>query len=143
MLRLKLLTFKNKLKINFNYLRLLSTNETSGIINKNNRINVKNIPESADVVVIGGGSAGCHVLYHLAKHGIKAVLLERAKLTAGTTWHTAGLIWRLRPHDVDIHLLNSSRNLLMNLENETGLNSGWIQNGGLFIAHSKVQHSFL
>lgn len=60
------------------------------------------LPASADAVIIGGGSAGCHALYHLAKRGIKAVLLERAKLTAGTTWHTAGLVWRLRPNDVEI-----------------------------------------
>lgn len=50
----------------------------------------------------GGGSAGCHALYHLAKRGVKAVLLERCKLTAGTTWHTAGLLWRIRPNDIDI-----------------------------------------
>ena len=56
------------------------------------------VPATADVVIIGGGSAGCHTLYHLAKRGVKAVLLERAKLTAGTTWHTAGLVWRLRPN---------------------------------------------
>lgn len=60
------------------------------------------LPTSADAVIIGGGSAGCHALYHLAKKGVKAVLLERAKLTAGTTWHTAGLVWRLRPNDVEI-----------------------------------------
>lgn len=59
-------------------------------------------PESAEVVIIGGGSAGCHTLYHLAKRGVNAVLLERAQLTSGTTWHTAGLIWRLRPNDVEI-----------------------------------------
>lgn len=96
------------------------------------------IPTSADVVVIGGGSAGCHTLYHLAKRGVKGVLLERSKLTAGTTWHTAGLVWRLRPNDVDIQLLANSRNMLMQLEQETGLDPGWIQNGGVFIAHSDV-----
>lgn len=96
------------------------------------------IPSSADVVIIGGGSAGCHTLYHLAKRGVKGVLLERAKLTAGTTWHTAGLVWRLRPNDVDIQLLANSRNMLMKLEEETGLDPGWIQNGGVFIAHSDV-----
>lgn len=62
----------------------------------------KPFPESAKVVIIGGGSAGCHTLYHLAKRGVNAVLLERAQLTSGTTWHTAGLIWRLRPNDVEI-----------------------------------------
>lgn len=96
------------------------------------------VPQSADVVIIGGGSAGCHTLYHLVKRGVKAVLLERAKLTAGTTWHTAGLVWRLRPNDVDVELLNNSRNMLIDLKEETGLDPGWIQNGGIFIAHEEV-----
>lgn len=51
---------------------------------------------------LGGGSAGCYTLYHLAKRGVAAVLLERAKLTSGTTWHTNGLMWRIRPNDTDI-----------------------------------------
>lgn len=46
---------------------------------------------AADVVVIGGGSLGCQTIYHLAKMGMtNVVLLERDRLTAGTTWHTAG-----------------------------------------------------
>uniref|UniRef100_A0A4X2KUX4 Sarcosine dehydrogenase, mitochondrial n=1 Tax=Vombatus ursinus TaxID=29139 RepID=A0A4X2KUX4_VOMUR len=49
------------------------------------------LPNSADVVVIGGGSLGCQTLYHLAKLGLtNIVLLERDKLTSGTTWHTSG-----------------------------------------------------
>lgn len=89
----------------------------------------------------GGGSAGCNALYHLAKNGVSAILLERAKLTAGTTWHTAGLIWRLRPNDVEMQLLNTTRELLMRLEEETGLDPGWINNGGMYIAHSDVGDS--
>lgn len=49
------------------------------------------LPSTADVVVIGGGSLGCQTLYHLAKLGVgQVVLLERERLTSGTTWHTAG-----------------------------------------------------
>lgn len=52
----------------------------------------KPLPKSADVVVIGGGSLGCQTLYHLCKMGMSnVVLLERDRLTAGTTWHTAGI----------------------------------------------------
>lgn len=40
------------------------------------------------------------------------VLLEKDKLTAGTTWHSAGLVWRLRPSDTDIELLNYTRELV-------------------------------
>ncbi|XP_055711503.1 sarcosine dehydrogenase, mitochondrial [Phlebotomus papatasi] len=97
------------------------------------------LPYSADVVIIGGGSAGCHALYHLTKRGIKAVLVERSKITSGTTWHTAGLVWRLRPNDVEIQLLASSRNLFLSLESETGLDPGFIMNGGIFIAHNDVR----
>jgi len=51
------------------------------------------LPEYAKVVIIGGGVIGCSTAYHLAKLGWKdIVLLERAQLTAGTTWHAAGLI---------------------------------------------------
>jgi len=90
------------------------------------------------VSVSGGGSQGCHTLYQLTKRGVKAVLLERAMLTSGTTWHTAGCVWRLRPNDVDTVLLNDTRDVLMHLEAETGLDPGWIMNGGLFIAHNEV-----
>lgn len=48
-------------------------------------------PASAQVVVVGGGSLGCQTTYHLAKMGLSGVvLLERDRLTSGTTWHTAG-----------------------------------------------------
>ena len=50
-------------------------------------------PTQANVVVIGGGIIGTSVAYHLAKKGVQQViLLERHQLTAGTTWHAAGLI---------------------------------------------------
>ena len=47
-------------------------------------------------MIIGGGSVGTSTLYHLTKLGVRnAVLLERDQLTSGTTWHSAGLVWRL------------------------------------------------
>ena len=58
---------------------------------------MEKIPEKAKVVIIGGGVIGCSVAYHLAKLGWKdIVLLERKRLTSGTTWHAAGLIAQLR-----------------------------------------------
>ncbi|XP_054853393.1 sarcosine dehydrogenase, mitochondrial isoform X2 [Eublepharis macularius] len=97
------------------------------------------LPASVDVVVVGGGSIGCQTIYHLAKMGVtNVVLLERDRLTSGTTWHTAGLLWQLRPSDVEVELLAHTRNVVSrDLEQETGLHTGWIQNGGLFIASNK------
>ncbi|XP_032993202.1 sarcosine dehydrogenase, mitochondrial isoform X2 [Lacerta agilis] len=99
----------------------------------------KPVPASADVVVVGGGSLGCQTTYHLAKMGVtNVVLLERDRLTSGTTWHTAGLLWQLRPSDVEVELLAHTRTVVsQDLEQETGLHTGWIQNGGLFIASNK------
>ncbi|KAK2582795.1 hypothetical protein KPH14_005056 [Odynerus spinipes] len=106
-------------------------------INLSNTKQRVQIPEFADVVIIGGGSAGCNALYHLAKHNINTVLLEKSKLTSGTTWHTAGLIWNLRGvDDIEMQLLNASINVLSSLEKESGINPGWINNGGLYIART-------
>nr|CAG4641459.1 EOG090X014D [Eurycercus lamellatus] len=105
---------------------------------KNAVVQEQKVPGSADVVILGGGSIGCNTLYHLAKLGLKnVVLLERNRLTSGTTWHTAGLVWRLRPSDVDVRLLEHTHELLKNLEAETGIDPGYIVNGGLFVASSK------
>lgn len=93
----------------------------------------KELPTHADVVVVGGGSIGSSILYHLQERGVNAVLLERHQMTAGTTWHSAGMLWRLRPSDIDVELHTYSRDMCYKLEKETGVSS-WTENGGLFIA---------
>ncbi|HEX6869217.1 MAG TPA: FAD-dependent oxidoreductase, partial [Candidatus Limnocylindrales bacterium] len=51
------------------------------------------LPERAQAVIVGGGASGTSIAYHLTKLGWRdVVLLERRQLTAGTTWHAAGLI---------------------------------------------------
>lgn len=130
--------------ISQHYRSLSSSNIGEGVPYENTLQNSANfdhgVPAEADVVVIGGGSIGCNTLYHLTKLGVKnAVLLERDRLTSGTTWHTAGLVWRLRPSDVDVRLLSYTHELLSQLEAETGVDPGYMVNGGLFIASSKVK----
>jgi len=53
----------------------------------------RSFPSRARVVIVGGGVIGASTAYHLAKRGWEdVVLLERKRLTSGTTWHAAGLI---------------------------------------------------
>ena len=94
-----------------------------------------NLPAHASVVVIGGGIMGCSTLYHLAKMGVTdAILLERNKLTSGTTWHSAAQVRALRHSHNLTRMIQYSVDLYSQLEQETGQNVGWIQKGSLSIA---------
>jgi 4-methylaminobutanoate oxidase (formaldehyde-forming) len=96
---------------------------------------MKDLPKSARVVVIGGGIVGTSVAYHLGKLGwTDTVLLERKKLTSGTTFHAAGLVGQLRTSANITQLLGHSVALYRRLEEETGLQTGWKMNGGLRLA---------
>ncbi|WP_300073347.1 FAD-dependent oxidoreductase [uncultured Ruegeria sp.] len=93
------------------------------------------LPSHARTVIIGGGVVGCSIAYHLAREGRKdIVVLERSKLTSGTTWHAAGLVRRLRPSATLTKLINYSIDLYKELEMETGQQTGFIQTGSLSIA---------
>lgn len=93
------------------------------------------LPTTAKAVVIGGGIIGCSTAYHLAKLGwTDTVLLERKKLTSGTTFHAAGLVGQLRSNANITQLLGYSVDLYNKIEEETGLGTGWKMNGGLRLA---------
>ncbi len=93
------------------------------------------LPSHAGAVVIGGGVMGCSTLYHLAKLGVRdAVLLERNKLTSGTTWHSAAQVRALRSSRNLTRLIQYSIGLYAELEQETGQATGWINKGSLSIA---------
>jgi 4-methylaminobutanoate oxidase (formaldehyde-forming) len=93
------------------------------------------IPSAARAVIIGGGIIGCSTAYHLAKLGWRdVVLLERHKLTSGSTWHAAGLVGQLRTSANITQLLKYSVELYAKLEAETGQATGWKMNGGLRLA---------
>jgi 4-methylaminobutanoate oxidase (formaldehyde-forming) len=96
---------------------------------------VSRIPDQARVVVIGGGIVGCSVAYHLAKFGCKdVVLLEKHRLTSGSTWHAAGAVGQLRANANITRLLGHSVALYHELEAETGQATGWTMNGSLRLA---------
>jgi sarcosine dehydrogenase len=93
------------------------------------------LPTSAKIIIIGGGIVGTSVAYHLGKMGITdVILLERGKLTSGSTWHAAGLVGQLRTSANITQLLGYSVELYDTLEKDTGLATGWKRNGGLRLA---------
>ncbi len=93
------------------------------------------LPEQARAVVIGGGIVGCSTAYHLAKLGWRdTIIIERHKLSSGSTHHAAGLVGQLRTSANITQLLGYSVALYGALEAETGLASGWKMNGGLRLA---------
>jgi glycine/D-amino acid oxidase-like deaminating enzyme len=94
------------------------------------------IPKHARVVIIGGGIIGCSVAYHLAHMGCKDVLLlERDKLTSGTTWHAAGLMVTFgSTSETSTEMRKYTRDLYGRLEAETGQNTGWKPCGFIEVA---------
>ncbi len=94
------------------------------------------VPARAQVVIVGGGVIGCSIAYHLAHLGwTDVVLLERHQLTAGTTWHAAGLITSAGMADeTSLFMSRYSRDLYERLEQETGHSTGFRPIGHLHLA---------
>ena len=92
----------------------------------------------ARVVVIGGGVVGVSTLYHLTKQGWSdVVLLERSELTAGSTWHAAGLLPLFNMSYAVGQIHKYSVDLYKRLEAETGQDVSFHVNGNLRLATSR------
>src|SRR6476646_7025292 len=94
------------------------------------------LPDRARVVVIGGGVIGTSVAYHLAQMGWKdVVLLERDRLTSGSTWHAAGLIVTFgSTSETSTEMRKYTRDLYARLEAETAQSTGLKQVGFIEVA---------
>ncbi|MGI8450795.1 MAG: GcvT family protein [Streptosporangiaceae bacterium] len=98
------------------------------------------MPPAARVVVVGGGIAGCSTAYHLAKRGWTDVaVVERKRLTSGTTWHAAGLITQARPTYGTREIVKRSLAIFQSLESETGFSTGFEHTGTLHLADSAAR----
>ncbi|HEV2013372.1 MAG TPA: FAD-dependent oxidoreductase [Candidatus Dormibacteraeota bacterium] len=96
------------------------------------------LPDRARVVVIGGGVGGTSIAYHLVQRGWPdVVVLERAQLTSGSTFHSAGLVGQLRSTMPLTRLMMDSVALYRRLKDETGVDVGWREVGSLRLASSR------
>jgi glycine cleavage system aminomethyltransferase T/glycine/D-amino acid oxidase-like deaminating enzyme len=92
----------------------------------------------ARAVVVGGGVGGCSILYWLTRLGWSdAVLCERAGLTSGSTFHSAGLVGQLRGSLSLTRMMMNSVHLYRTLSAEVGLETGWHEVGSLRLASSQ------
>ncbi|MBI3900045.1 MAG: GcvT family protein [Gammaproteobacteria bacterium] len=99
---------------------------------------------NAQVVIIGGGVVGCSVLYHLTKLGWRdVVLLERAELTSGSTWHAAGGFHTLNGDPNVAKLQSYTVDLYKEIEKISGQSCGLHLTGGLMLAGTPERMDFL
>lgn len=93
---------------------------------------------SAKHLIVGGGIIGCSIAYHLTRMGEKdVVLLERANLTEGATWHAAGLVGQLRSSRNTTRMLRKSVEMYDRLQNEEGMQFDWKKTGSLRLAATR------
>jgi len=98
------------------------------------------LPTRARVVIIGGGVGGTSIAYHLVQRGWRDVaLLERAQLTSGSTFHSAGLVGQLRSTLPLTRLMMDSVALYERVGKETGVDIGWRPVGSLRLASSTAR----
>jgi 4-methylaminobutanoate oxidase (formaldehyde-forming) len=96
------------------------------------------LPGEAQVVVVGGGVIGSSIAYHLARVGITDVLvLERARIASGTTWHAAGLVARVRGSHPMTELADYGVDLYRTLADETGVDVHFRPTGSLTLAENE------
>ena len=97
-----------------------------------------------DFIVIGGGAVGLSTAYHLGRRGAGSVLLlERNQLTSGTSWHAAGIVGPLRANPNMTKLASYATSLFPQLEEETGLSTGYRVTGGYWLAREQSRwHDF-
>ncbi|MEO1198718.1 MAG: FAD-dependent oxidoreductase [Pseudomonadota bacterium] len=100
--------------------------------------------DQARVVIIGGGIMGCSLAYHLAKEGWNdLVLLEKAELTSGSTWHAAGQITHSVSHYGLAKMAAYGTELYPLLEAETGQSATWHGCGSLRVAYTDDEVDWL
>jgi glycine cleavage system aminomethyltransferase T/glycine/D-amino acid oxidase-like deaminating enzyme len=94
--------------------------------------------DQARAVIIGGGVGGTSIAYHLAERGwTDIVLLDRAELTSGSTFHSAGLVGQLRSSVTLTKMMMYGTDLYRRLAAETGVDPSWHEVGSLRLASSK------
>lgn len=96
------------------------------------------LPAQAQVVICGGGIMGTSVAYHLSKMGWQdIVLLEQGRLAAGSTRFCAGILSTARHSSIEQKMADYSNKLYHQLEQETGIQTGYLRTGSISLAQTQ------
>jgi heterotetrameric sarcosine oxidase gamma subunit len=97
-------------------------------------------PARARVVVVGGGIIGASVAYHLGRLGVSdCVLVERHRISSGTTWHAAGLLSTVRASHGLTEVARNSIAVYAQLEGATAIRTGFNRRGSLAVARTPAR----
>jgi 4-methylaminobutanoate oxidase (formaldehyde-forming) len=95
------------------------------------------LPSRARVAIVGGGIVGASIAYHLTRAGERdVVLVERTRLTGGTTWHAAGLVSQVRGNHALTALTKDNAATYERLPAETGVETGLRRHGAMTVART-------
>ncbi|MGH7723676.1 MAG: NAD(P)/FAD-dependent oxidoreductase [Candidatus Dormibacteria bacterium] len=97
------------------------------------------LPSGAECVIVGGGVVGCSLAFHLARAGLRPLLLERGELGAGSTARCAGGVRQQFATEVNVRVGMLSRQLLERFEEEVGATADLRSIGYLFVASDDAQ----
>ena len=101
---------------------------------------VSGLPGRAQVVIVGGGIIGSSIAYHLTREGVTDIaLIERGRLTNGTTWHAAGLVSQVRGTHALTALTRINAETYERLPAETGVETGLRRNGAVTLARTEAR----
>ncbi|MGH2539341.1 MAG: GcvT family protein [Actinomycetota bacterium] len=103
-------------------------------------VSASELPKRARVVIVGGGIIGSSIAYHLTREGeTDVVVLERGRLTNGTTWHAAGLVSQVRGTHALTALSSINARTYERLPAETGVETGMRRVGALTVARTEAR----
>lgn len=101
---------------------------------------LSDLPARTRVAIVGGGIIGASIAYHLTRAGeTDIVLVERARLTGGTTWHAAGLVSQIRGNHALTALTKDNATIYERLPAETGIETGMRRHGAMTIARTEAR----
>jgi glycine/D-amino acid oxidase-like deaminating enzyme len=92
------------------------------------------VARDADVVIVGAGIVGCAAAYHLARRGVRVVVLERAAVHGEQSRKNWGFVRQQGRDPLELPLVMEANRMWRGLERELSADVEWVQGGNLALA---------